>query len=279
MSFVVRMKTRKKMVLLRALCVLMIAVLLWFLNWDLMRETLAEDNIYLFFWGMIGVFLLLFAFSFYAQRQPRIEVDGQDIVFYPKWGPSKRVSLLEITSRKEKPDYYDPKQAAVVGALGGGLLAYAVTKRNASTMATPKAMIYTYYSGNTKLITVSTREMENVERFDQMVVSRLEGRPLEAEPATAELEPDQKRKSPLLLAGLAGVVCMAVVCVVMFVLPGKNADDPTPPVTPADSSSKQDATDSTIIHSTQGVASLSKKGLSGFITRQATKLMRDKMYE
>ncbi len=25
--------------------------------------------------------------------------------------------------------------------------------------------------------------------------------------------------------------------------------------------------------------SLSKKGLSGFITRQATKLMRDKMYE
>ena len=105
MSFVVRMKTRKKMVLLRALCVLMIAVLLWFLNWDLMRETLAEDNIYLFFWGMIGVFLLLFAFSFYAQRQPRIEVDGQDIVFYPKWGPSKRVSLLKITSRKEKPDY------------------------------------------------------------------------------------------------------------------------------------------------------------------------------
>ena len=181
-------------------------------------------------------------------------MDGQDIAFYPKWGPSKRVSLSEITSRKEKPDYYDPKQAAIADALGGGLLAYAVTKRNTSTMATPKAMIYTYYSGNTKLITVSTREMENVERFDQMVVSKLEGRPLAAEPATAELEPDQKRKSPLLLAGLAGVVCMVVVCVVMFVLPGKNTDDPTPPVTPADSSSKQDATDSTIIHSTQGVA-------------------------
>lgn len=51
MSFVVRMKKRKKMVFVRVLCVLMIAVLLWFLNWDLMRETLAEDNIYLFFWG------------------------------------------------------------------------------------------------------------------------------------------------------------------------------------------------------------------------------------
>ena len=32
------------------------------------------------------------------------------------------------------------------------------------------------------------------------------------------------------------------------------SDDPTPPVTPADSSSKQDTTDSTIIHSTHGVA-------------------------
>ena len=254
MSFVVRMKKRKNMVFMRALCVLMIAVLLWFLNWDLMRETLAEDNAYLFFWGMIGVFLLLFAFSFYVQRRPRIEVDGQDIAFYPKWGTSKRVSLSEITSRKEKPDYYDPKQAAVAGALGGGLLAYAVTKRNASTMATPKGMIYTYYSRNTKLITVSTREMENVERFDQMVVSKLEGKLMGYEAALTVEEPVKRGKSPLLLAGLAGVVCAAVVCVVMFVLPGKNADDPTPPVTPADSVSKQDTPDSTIIHSTQGVS-------------------------
>ena len=254
MSFVVCVKKRKKMVFVRVLCVLMIAVLLWFLNWDLMQETLAEDNAYLFFWGMIGVFLLLFAFSFYAQRRPRIEVDGQDITFYPKWKPSKRASLSEITSRKEKPDYYDPKQTAVAGALGGGLLAWAVTKRNASTMPTPKAMIYTYYSGDTKLITVSTREMENVERFDQMVVSRLEGRPLAAEPSTAELEPLPKRKSPLLLAGVAGVVCVLVVCVVMFVLPGRNTDDPTPPVTSANPGSEQEDTPGTIVHSTQGVA-------------------------
>ena len=254
MSFVVRMKKRKKMVFVRVLCVLMIAVLLWFLNWDLMQETLAEDNAYLIFWALVGAFLLLFAFSFYAQRRPRIEVDGQDITFYPKWKPSKRASLSEITSRKEKPDYYDPKQAAVAGALGGGLLAWAVTKRNTSTMPTPKAMIYTYYSGDTKLITVSTREMENVERFDQMVVSRLEGRPLECGSAPAVEEPIKKGTSPLLLAGVAGAVCVLVVAVVMFVLPGRNTDDPTPPVTPADSSSKQDTPDSTIIHSTQGVA-------------------------
>ncbi len=42
MSFVVRMKKRKKMVFVRVLCVLMIAVLLWFLNWDLMQETNEE---------------------------------------------------------------------------------------------------------------------------------------------------------------------------------------------------------------------------------------------
>ena len=112
MSFVVRMKKRKRMVFVRVLCILMIAAILWFISWEPMREYLAEDNTYLFFWGMIGVFLLLFAFSFYAQRRPRIEVDGQDIRFYPKWSPSKRASLSEITSRKEKPDYYDPKQAA-----------------------------------------------------------------------------------------------------------------------------------------------------------------------
>lgn len=114
-------------------------------------------------------------------------------------------------------------------------------------------MAYTYYSGDTKLISVSTREMENVERFDQMVVSRLEGRPLAAEPSTAELEPAPKRKFPLLLAGVAGVVCVAVICVVMFVLPGRNMDDSTPPVTSANPSSGQEDTPGTIVHSTQGV--------------------------
>ena len=257
MSFVVRMKKRKKMVFVRVLCVLMIAVLLWFLNWDLMQETLAEDNSYLIFWALIGAFLLLFAFSFYAQRRPRIEVDGQDITFYPKWKPSKRVSLSEITSRKEQGDFSgEQMDAAVGGMLVGGLFAYALKRRYATALEghAPRYMAYTYYSGDTKLITVSTREMENVERFDQMVVSKLEGRPLAAEPATAELEPLPKRKSPLLFAGVAGVVCAAVVCVVMFVLPGRNTDDSTPPVTSANPSSGQDTTSSTVTHSTQGVA-------------------------
>lgn len=166
---------------------------------------------------LMAVFVLLFAYSFYAQRRPRIEVDGQDITFYPLWRPSRRAAFSEITGRKEKPDYYDPKQAAVAGALGGGLLAYAVTKRNASTMEAPKALIYTYFRGATKLITVSTREMENVERFDRMVVDSLEGRPLTGVRATAELEPEDKRKPVLLAVGAILVVCaLAVGSAVLF---------------------------------------------------------------
>ena len=100
MTFAVRMKNTKKMLVLRILCISMIALITWFISWEPMQETLMEENAYLIFVGFIVVFFLLFAFSFYAQRRPRIEVDGQDIAFYPKWGPSKRVFLSEITSRK-----------------------------------------------------------------------------------------------------------------------------------------------------------------------------------
>ena len=37
----------------------------------------------------------------------------------------------------------------------------------------PKAMLYTYYSRDTKLISVSTKNIENVERFDKMVVDKI----------------------------------------------------------------------------------------------------------
>ena len=35
-------------------------------------------------------------------------------------------------------------------------------------------MVYTYFSDRKKLITVTTRDMANVERFDQMVVAHLD---------------------------------------------------------------------------------------------------------
>ena len=132
------------MAFVRVLCVLMIAVLAGVLSWEPMREYLAQDSAYFFFWGMIGVFLLLFVFSFYAQRRPRIEADGQNIAFYPMWRPSKRVTLSEITTRKEKADCSDPNQAAMAGVLGGAL--------------------------GVLLIHAATREMENLEQFDSLGV-------------------------------------------------------------------------------------------------------------
>ena len=230
MSFEVRMKKRKKMVVVRVLCIVMIALMAVVLNWGAMRDTLMVESGYLAFMILMAVFVLLFAYSFYAQRRPRIEVDGQDITFYPLWRPSRRAAFSEITGRKEKPDYYDPKQAAVAGALGGGLLAYAVTKRNASTMEAPKALIYTYFRGATKLITVSTREMENVERFDRMVVDSLEGRPLTGVRATAELEPEDKRKPVLLAVGAILVVCALAVGSAVLFLGGGSVDTPNPSV-------------------------------------------------
>ena len=230
MPFEVHMKKRKKIVFVRVLCVVMILLLACFMNWELMREYLLEDGTYLIFMVLMAVFVALFAYTFYVQSRPRIEVDSRGITFYPLWRPSRRASFSEITSRKEKPDYYDPKQAAVAGALGGGLLAYAVTKRNASTMETPKAMIYTYYRGNTKLITVSTREMENVERFDRMVVDQLEGKPLTSVPVTAELEPVAKGKSALLAVGATAAVCVLAVGSAALFFRGGSVGTPGPSV-------------------------------------------------
>ena len=252
MSFTVRAKKRKKMGLVRVLCVLMIAVLAGVLSWEPMRDHLEADNGYVLFWGLIGVFLLLFGFSFYAQRRPRIEVKGQNIAFYPMWGTAKRVALSEITSRKEKPDYSDPNQAVMAGVLGGALgalLVHAITKRNASTMATPNAMIYTYYKGRTKLITASTREMENLEQFDQLVVDRLEGRQPAAGFSAANLEAAPEKRSPLLLAGVIGAVCVLVVGAVLFVLP--SGDKPAP--ASSDPGPKQEDTAGKVSYSTQGV--------------------------
>ena len=253
MSFTVCAKKRKRMAFVRVLCVLMIALLTWGLSWEPMREHLAQDNVYVFFWGMIGVFLLLFAFSFYAQRRPRIEVNGQNITFYPMWRPAERVTLSEITSRKEKADYSDPNKAVVAGALGGALgalLVHAVTRRNTSTLETPNAMIYTYYKGSAKLITASTREMDNLEQFDRLVVDKLEGRQPPAGFAAAELEAVPEKRSPLLLAGLIGAVCVLVVGAVIFVLPGKG--DPAP--VPSDPSPGQEDTTGKVTYSTQGVS-------------------------
>ena len=222
MSFEVRMKKRKKMIVLRVFCAIMIAAIMWFINLDFIRVALMQGGAYLLFIGFIGIFLLFSAFSFYAQKRPRIKADGQNITFYPLWRSSQKVMLSEITSRDVKGDTTGEKiDATVGGALLSPPLADALKQRYTTALQNPnpKDLVYTYYIGNTKLITVSTKDMENVERFDKMVVDKLEGKPLELEPEmpAAEMQPAKKSKLPLVLAGLIGVICVVAVAAIMFI--------------------------------------------------------------
>lgn len=226
MSFEVRMKKRTKMIVLRIFSALMAVVMIWFINLDFIRPALMQDGAYLLFIGFIGIFLMFFAWSFYAQKRPRIKVDGQDITFYPMWRPSQKVTLSAITARNVKGDATGEKiDAAIGGALLGPPLADALEQRYTAALQNPnpKDMVYTYYSGDTKLISVSTKNMENVERFDRMVADRLEGKPLEQEMPAAEIQPAKKSKFPLALAGLIGVIC--VVAAIMLA-PRKASQSP-----------------------------------------------------
>ena len=252
MSFTVCMKKRKRMTFVRVLCIVMILVIGFFMNLGPMREYLIEDSSYLFFMVLMAVFVLMFAYTFYVQRRPRIEVDGQDITFYPLWAPAKKVTLSEITSRRERPEFYDPRQAAA-GAMGGGALAYAVAQKNAPTMPTPRAMVYTYFRGPSKLITITTREMENAERFDQMVVDKLEGRAPARGSAMADLEPAEKKKPFLSMAGSIGAVCLLAVCSVVIFFAGGNVDTPKPSGTSEPVGPEQTEPAGKMAYSTQGV--------------------------
>ena len=226
MSFEVRMKKRTKMIVLRIFSALMAVVMIWFINLDFIRPALMQDGAYLLFIGFIGIFLMFFVWSFYVQKRPRIKVDGQDITFYPMWRPSQKVTLSAITARNVKGDATGEKiDAAIGGALLSPPLADALEQRYTAALQNPnpKDMVYTYYSGDTKLISVSTKNMENVERFDRMVADRLEGKPLEQEMPAAEIQPAKKSKFPLALAGLIGVIC--VVAAIMLA-PRKASQSP-----------------------------------------------------
>ena len=157
MSVEVRMKKVTKMIVLRIFSALMAAVMIWFINLDFIRPVLMQDGAYLLFIGFIGIFLMFFAWSFYAQKRPRIKVDGQDITFYPMWHPSQKVTLSAITARNVKGDATGEKiDAAIGGALLSPPLADALEQRYTAALQNPnpKDMVYTYYSGDTKLITV-----------------------------------------------------------------------------------------------------------------------------
>lgn len=222
MYFEVRMKKRMRMTALRALSALMAAALVWFLNLDIIQAALMQDGAYLLFLGFIVIFLLFFAYSFYAQKRPRIIVDGQDVTFYPLWRPAKKIALREITARNRKGDTKGEKiDAAIGGALLSPPLAAALEQRYKAALQAPnpKNMVYTYYSGDEKLISVSAKDMENVERFDKMVMDSLEGRLPEWEPEmpAEDMAPEKKARRPLILAGLAGIICIAAMAALMHI--------------------------------------------------------------
>ncbi len=182
-----------------------------------------SDDVVTFVIGIFAVSLVLPTTimlpisTFYHERRPRIKVNGPDITFYPSWRPAKKVTLSEITSRDVKGDTTGERiDSAVSGVLLGPVLAYDARQRYAQAQQAPKGMTYTYYSGNKKLIAISTkRDMENLERFDKMVTDRLEGRPLEPGMPMAGAHPAPRSRLPLLLAGLACVICAAAVAAVM----------------------------------------------------------------
>lgn len=235
MSFEVHVRKRKWIRIAQIICILVSAAILATFallirasgSLLLLLIDSVANNVPAFVAGLFAISLVLPATivfpisSFYHERRPRIQVNGSDITFYPLWRLSQKVTLSEITSRNVKGDTTGEKiDAAVGGALLSPPLAYALQQRYETARQTPKALSYTYYSGNRKLITISTkRDMENLERFDNMVVDKLEGKPLpraEMEMPAEEVRPAKKTRLPLILGGLLGLVCIAAVAVIML---------------------------------------------------------------
>lgn len=167
--------------------------------------------------------------TYYRERRPRIWVNGSEVAFYPLWRPAKKVMLWEITKRTVEGDTTSEQIDAAVGtALLNPMVSTALQQRYAEAQQSPKWVRYTYCSGNKKLIAVSTKQnLENLERFDRMVLDQLEGKPLAAEPEgfAEERKPMKKPRSPFVLAAIIGVMCVAAVAAIM----GKPGAEPQSP--------------------------------------------------
>lgn len=222
MTFEVRpnRKKRHRMLLVQILCGVMTAAMLWFLNWELMAEQWQKEPwTYWLFVGFIGVFLLLFLFSLYGSRRPLIRVEGQIVTFYPLFGPAKRITWQEITSRKAEADRSYRTMGAVAASMAGGIIGYTLYQKargiDPDTPLSDYPRKYTYYQGDRKLISILGREMENADRFDQMAAGSLESGSLGTaeglQAAAAESAPAGKRNLPPVLAVGIGAVCILAV--------------------------------------------------------------------
>ena len=213
---------KRRLLFAQVVCLIMIAGLFWFIHLNFINMYIKENGYYPIFVGFIGIFILIFAFSSYAKKRSRIMVNGNQITIYPLWRRKEQITLSEITSRKVYGDASDSQKMAAVSAAGGflgSLLKLCCSNKNARPLET----IYTYYSGNKKRIAISTREMQNVEQFDKMVVDCLNGKKIEYTEEKIEDVNDTKRiKKLLLLVMLFGIGCVLAVGSMLLFAPQKD---------------------------------------------------------
>lgn len=258
MTFEVRpnKKRRRNLFAAQILCVVMIAGILWVLNWDIMAEHWRNNpEAYWLFVGFIAIFVLFLFFLLYAKRRPMIRADNQTVTFYTMFRPAKRVAWSEI-KRKAEADRTYRQAGAAAATMAGGIIGYSIYKKaagidpNATLDSYPRQ--YTYYQGDKKLITIRAREMENADQFDKLVQRYLAGETINAdlESGMPEIIGDKKRKRQTVFAEVfMAVFALVIVAFVIILNPGTRE-----PATALSEGTEQGHAAGKVTYSTQGVA-------------------------
>lgn len=209
MTFEVHINKRRKRKILfgQILCILMIAAM----GWSLAFCFGEGSGAYWLLAGLTEVFVCFLLLSFYFQRRPRILVEGSIITVYPVFGRAIRMTKYDITSRKVKAGYTDQQIISSAVSTWGGIPGYIfydqLSKRKMTGLPKSCAWEYTYYKGKKKLIRIVSGEMENAERFDQMVCEYLKGKAAESDWNSISGNPEnQTGKKPTALFWLGYIV-------------------------------------------------------------------------
>lgn len=115
-----------------------------------------EENLVVEF-IFVGVAVLSGLFSIYSIYRPKVVVRGYDLICYPEFGWKRIVNKYDITRRTEKIIF-----ESVAGK----------KKKTNNTQIPEKERQITYYTGDKKLITLSSK-FENINRLDHMIRARL----------------------------------------------------------------------------------------------------------
>lgn len=110
-------------------------------------------------YGACFVLAALCAYAIYRERRPRIVVQGDALVCFPRWKRRQTAFIGEITSRRVTVGTTLPTRDSSGGPGFYGTMCYEIT----------------YIAGEKELITIHTR-MENANRFDSAVKKVLAGR-------------------------------------------------------------------------------------------------------